>query len=85
MDKTAFCLTVGKKDLYMKKVFSFLAGAFCGALIGGVAALLLTPASGEDLKTGAKDRWQLALDEAQKAREEKQRELEDQFEISRTS
>ena len=28
----------------MNKIFSFLAGAFCGALVGGVATLFLTPA-----------------------------------------
>ncbi len=63
----------------MKKVFSFLAGAFCGVLVGGVTTLLLTPASGEDLRKRAEDHWQSAMDEARQARDEKQRELEAQF------
>jgi hypothetical protein len=45
-----------------------------------VTALLLTPASGEDLRTAATERWELAMEEARKAREEKQKELTDQFE-----
>ena len=64
----------------MNKLFSFMAGALCGALVGGVTALLLTPASGEDLRTGATERWQLVMEEARKAREEKQKELDAQFE-----
>ncbi len=64
----------------MNRMFSFMAGALCGALIGSVAALLLTPASGEDLKNGAVNRWQTAVDDARTAMAEKQRELEMQFE-----
>lgn len=67
----------------MKKIFSFLAGALCGAVVGGVATLLLTPASGEDLRAQAEAHWQNAKDEAQLAMEERQRELELQFEIAR--
>jgi gas vesicle protein len=63
----------------MKKVFSFMAGALCGVLVGGVTTLLLTPASGEDLRKQAEERWQLAMDEARQARDERQRELEAQF------
>lgn len=63
----------------MKKVFGFMAGMLCGVLVGGVTTLLLTPASGEDLRKQAEDRWQLAKDEARQASEDKQRELEAQF------
>ncbi len=63
----------------MKKVFSFMAGALCGVLVGGVATLLLTPASGEDLRRRAEGHWQFTLDEARQARDEKRRELEAQF------
>ncbi len=69
----------------MKRIFSFMAGALCGAVVGGVATLLLTPASGEDLRAQAEARWQDAKNEAQLAMDEKQRELEDQFELSRHS
>ena len=42
----------------MNKMFSFLAGTLCGALVGGVTALLLTPASGSDLKNDAINLWE---------------------------
>ena len=64
----------------MNKVFSFLAGALCGALIGSTTALLLTPASGEQLKANAVNRWQTAVADAHQAMTDKQRELEQQFE-----
>jgi gas vesicle protein len=67
----------------MKKVFSFMAGALCGALVGGVTTLLLTPASGEDLRAQAEAHWQGALDEARLAMEERRRELEAEFDLSR--
>lgn len=61
-------------------MFSFMAGALCGALIGGITALLLTPASGEDLKHNAQARWQAAINDARTAMEETQRQLENEFE-----
>lgn len=64
----------------MNKIFSFLAGALCGALVGGAAAILLAPASGEQLRADAQARWEQALQEAQQAMEETRRELEAQFE-----
>jgi gas vesicle protein len=64
----------------MNKVFSFMAGALCGALVGSVAALLLTPASGEQLKADAQNRWDMAVTDARRAMEDKRRELEIQFE-----
>ena len=69
----------------MKKVFSFMAGGICGALIGGVAALLLAPSSGEDLISNAQSHWQSVLDDAAQAREEKRRELEAQFNAEQIS
>ena len=69
----------------MRRIFSFMAGALCGAVVGGVATLLLTPSSGEDLRAQADARWQDAKNEAQLAMDERRRELEDQFELSRHS
>lgn len=63
----------------MNRVFSFMAGAICGALVGGVVVILFTPASGEELKQGAVDRWNLVLEEARNARDQKRIELETQF------
>lgn len=64
----------------MNKMFSFMAGAICGALIGSVAALLLTPNSGEQLITDVQDRFNTAMADARQAMEDKQHELEMQFE-----
>jgi len=64
----------------MNKLFSFLAGAMAGALVGATLALLLTPASGEQLRSEAATRWQTAMEEARKAMEETRREMEAQFE-----
>jgi gas vesicle protein len=64
----------------MNKLFSFLAGSICGALVGAVTALLLTPASGQQLRNDAEARWDLAMQEAQRAMEEKRQELNTQFE-----
>lgn len=68
----------------MNKLFSFMAGALCGALVGTVSALLLTPASGEELKAEAKHRWQLMQEDAKQAAAEKERELNFQFEAATT-
>ncbi len=67
----------------MSKFWSFTAGALSGALVGSVVTLLFTPASGDDLIAGAEARWQAAVDEANRAREEKQRELEMEFEMAK--
>lgn len=67
----------------MKKIFSFLAGALVGAAVGGIGVLLFTPSSGEDLRATAEARWNAALSEARMAQEEKQRELELQFEMAK--
>ena len=64
----------------MNKLFSFLAGSICGALVGAVTALLLTPASGQQLRSDAEARWDLAMQEAQRAMQEKRQELNTQFE-----
>lgn len=69
----------------MNKAISFMAGAVCGALIGAVTALLLTPSSGSDLMQSAEERWQLAKDEARNAMEERRRELEEQYRSAKQS
>jgi gas vesicle protein len=63
----------------MRKIFSFLAGALCGLLVGAVAALLMAPMSGEELRTTTEERWQLSRSEARQAMEARRRELEAQF------
>lgn len=69
----------------MNKVFSFMAGAICGALVGGVTALLLTPASGSDLRAEAVARWEAAKQDAQQARSQTRQQLEAEFEMMKGS
>ena len=69
----------------MVRTFSFLAGAICGALVGGVAALLLAPSSGEQMIAGAEARWQDALAEARQAMNNKRQEMEDEFQRASTT
>ncbi len=69
----------------MNKVMGFMAGAVCGALVGAITALLLTPASGTELVQDIESRWELTKSEARLAMEERKRELETQFNIARRS
>lgn len=63
----------------MNKIFSFMAGALCGALVGSVTALLLTPASGSEMKQQAIERWEMAKKEATQAMEETRIQLENEY------
>ena len=63
----------------MNKLFSFMAGALCGTLVGAVAGLLLTPASGEELRMQAQARWDAAMTEAELARMQTRQRLETEF------
>ncbi len=63
----------------MNKIFSFMAGAICGALIGSVTALLLTPASGQQLKDDVVYRWETAKEDAVRAKEETRLQLEAEY------
>jgi gas vesicle protein len=64
----------------MNKALNFMAGALCGALVGGVAALLLAPTSGEKLRSDVTARWEEALAEAHQAMEDTRRQMQEQFE-----
>ncbi len=63
----------------MNRMFSFMAGALAGSLVGAVTALFLTPASGEQLREDARSHWEYVLSEAQQARADKVATLEAQF------
>jgi gas vesicle protein len=63
----------------MNKMFSFLAGMICGALVGATAALLLTPAPGEAIRRDVLTRWEEAFSEAREAMEDTRRQMEAQF------
>lgn len=56
-----------------------MAGGICGALVGSVTALLLTPASGEELKSDIVARFETARNEAEMAKIVKRGELEAEF------
>lgn len=64
----------------MNKALSFVAGVFCGAVVGAAAAILLAPSSGEELRHDMVNRWERALEEARQAMEETRLELRAQFE-----
>ncbi len=63
----------------MNKLLSFTTGLFCGAAVGAVIALLITPASGEDLMAQMQSRWQEALAESKRAQEETKKHLEETY------
>ena len=61
------------------KVVGFLLGAATGALICGMAALLLAPSSGNELRQQIRDRAQYVQDEVKRAADERRAELEKQL------
>jgi gas vesicle protein len=64
----------------MSRILAFLGGALSGAIVGAVAALLLTPNSGADLKEQARQRYNDMLDEGRKAGEARRSEVLAEFE-----
>jgi gas vesicle protein len=63
----------------MNKYFGFLAGAMLGALVGSTLALLLAPASGEELRGQIRERKDYISSEVQRAANERRAELEQQL------
>lgn len=63
----------------MNKLFSFLAGAMCGALVGGVSAILLAPASGDELRTQAVQHLENAIQAGRHAEAETKMRMQAQF------
>ena len=66
-------------EAVMRRMVSFLAGAMCGAIVGAVAALLLAPASGLELRQGVRSRVSDLVAEGRRAAEERRAELEAQL------
>ena len=64
----------------MGKILAFLGGVLSGAIVGAVSALLLTPASGTDLKQQAQQRYTDMLDEGRKAGEARRAAVIAEFE-----
>lgn len=63
----------------MRKLLNFLAGLICGALVGGVVAILLAPYSGSDLQGRIRAQAQDLVDKGRQAAMEKRTELETQL------
>ncbi len=64
----------------MRKLFAFLAGLICGALVGGVVGLLLTPYAGPELRQRIRTQVQGLIEKGQQAAAAKRAELEAQLE-----
>ena len=67
----------------MNRAISFLSGAVMGALVGATLAILLTPASGEELRTKMQEQSQKIQDEVKAATANRRAELEAQLETLR--
>ncbi len=64
----------------MGKVLVFMGGIIAGAIMGGAAALLMTPQSGENLRSQARSRYQDAMDAGRKAADERKQQLVAEYE-----
>jgi gas vesicle protein len=67
----------------MRKIFGFMLGAFTGGLLGAAAALLLTPVTGNELRSEVISRVRMVQKELINARDEKRAELEAQLQALR--
>jgi gas vesicle protein len=63
----------------MKRVMSFLSGAVMGALVGSTLVLLLTPASGDEIRLKIQEQVQKIQEEVKMAAESRRIELEEQL------
>lgn len=63
----------------MKKFTRFLSGMILGSVIGGISVLLLTPASGDDLRSELQQKVKDIQTEIKTAASEKRRELEEEL------
>jgi gas vesicle protein len=67
------------QEVTMRRFFTFVTGAVCGALVGATAALLLTPASGEELQKRISDQSNTFKDEIRGAYEARMAQLESEL------
>jgi gas vesicle protein len=63
----------------MRRIFTFFSGVVLGALVGAAVALLLTPASGEQLRGDIQTRYIELKEEVQQAADMRRQELEEQL------
>lgn len=67
----------------MRRLVGFLLGIGSGVLVGATAAILLTPASGQDLRSELRSRMERFSNELQQAAAQRRAELEHQLEAMR--
>ena len=67
----------------MKQFMAFLSGVIMGAMVGSTIAVLLAPASGEDVRNQLQSRITRLQEEIRKAAAERRAELEEQLEALR--
>jgi len=67
----------------MRRFFTFLLGTVSGAIVGASVALLIAPASGEELRTRARQRFAGLRDEIQDAYETRSAQLQAELEQMR--
>ena len=63
----------------MKRTISFLSGAVMGGLVGATLALLLTPASGDELRGKMQEQAQRIQAEVKEAAAARRSDLEEQL------
>lgn len=63
----------------MRGILAFVAGGMCGAIVGAVAILLLTPLSGDEIRGQTRKRFDDIVAEGRKAAGERRIELEQQL------
>lgn len=69
----------------MNRLINFVSGLLMGAIVGATIAVMLAPASGEELQSQIRERVEYVRSEAQKAAAQRRAELEDQLAHLRTS
>jgi gas vesicle protein len=67
----------------MRRFTSYLTGSLCGALVGAVAALLLAPYSGEELRQRTRERLGTFRDDVREAYDARREQLESELEALR--
>lgn len=67
----------------MKNVGFFALGAFIGGLLAGIAVLLITPMSGNDLRKEIKSQTDKLVEDVKQASMDRQEELKNELETLR--
>lgn len=63
----------------MRKLLVLTGGFLVGSSLGAAVSLFLTPASGKDMRTGARERFQQILDESAQAAAARRASLESEL------